>query len=146
MPDVIDKVMNWLQQMGIPSNVITRVSDQPRLVFNYEIKGHPQIFQLQIVASNEWINAKALVAQIGSLHTEERAELFENVLIANWELNEVTYSVDPDQRNLWCETDMPADSTFDNFKVEFTSIPFGIEYFVTKIAPKINFQVTSTAG
>jgi len=145
MSEVIDKVMNWLQQMGIQSNILTRVPGQPKLYFNYGLKGHSQIFQLQIVASNDWINAKALVAQIGDLSVEERAILFEKVLIANWELNEVTFSVDPDQYNIWCETDMPADSTFDNFKVEFTSIPFGIEYFITKIAPEINFQVTSTS-
>ena len=67
------------------------------------------------------------------------------MLIANWELNEVTFSVDPHQKNLWCETDMPSNSTYDNFEVEFTSIPFAIEYFVTKIAPETNFQVTSTS-
>ena len=62
MPEVIDKVMDWLREMGIPSNILTRVPGQQKLYINYRIKGHSQVFQLQIVASNDWINAKALIA------------------------------------------------------------------------------------
>ncbi len=139
MTELIDKVAKWLEQMNLK---IIRVEDESRIIVNYQITDY--VFQVQLLSSESWINAKALVANTKDLSETELLQLYRSVLIANWELNEVTFSVDPDNGNIWCETDMPVDTTFENFEVEITSIPFGIKHFLDKIAPTLSFEVQDT--
>jgi hypothetical protein len=122
---------------------IIRVEDESRIIVNYNITDY--VFQVQLLSSESWINAKALVANTHDLSDTELLQLYRSVLVANWELNEVTFSVDPDNGNIWCETDMPVDTSFENFEVEITSIPFGIKHFLDKIAPTLSFEVRDTS-
>ena len=140
MVEAIEKVAEWLEKMDLK---IIRVEDEPKIVVNYQIEDH--VFQVQLIASDQWINAKALVAFVEGIPKSELRKLYRNVLAANWALNEVTFSADPEQGNIWCETDMPSDTTFENFEVEFSSIPFGIKHFITEIAPTVAFDVQDTA-
>lgn len=118
------------------------VKKEPKVVVNYSIGDH--YFQVQLIASDKWINTKALVALVKGIPNTERYKLYQKVLAANWALNEVTFSCDPDEGNIWVETDMPAETTFENFQVEFNSILFGINHFIDKIAPTIAFTVRDT--
>ena len=140
MAEIIEKVAKWLEQMNLK---IIHVEDESRIILNYQITDY--MFQVQLLSSESWINAKALVANTKDLSETELLQLYRSVLIANWELNEVTFSVDPDNGNIWCETDMPVDTTFENFQVELTSIPFGIKHFLDKIAPTLSFEVRDTS-
>ena len=140
MTEIIEKVAKWLEQMNLK---IIRVEDESRIILNYNITDY--IFQVQLLSSESWINAKALVANTHDLSDTELLQLYRSVLVANWELNEVTFSVDPDNGNIWCETDMPVDTSFENFEVEITSIPFGIKHFLDKIAPTLSFEVRDTS-
>ena len=140
MAEIIEKVAKWLEQMNLK---IIHVEDESRIILNYQITDY--MFQVQLLSSESWINAKALVANTKDLSENELLQLYRSVLIANWELNEVTFSVDPDNGNIWCETDMPVDTTFENFQVELTSIPFGIKHFLDKIAPTLSFEVRDTS-
>ena len=140
MTEIIEKVAKWLEQMNLK---IIRVEDESRIIVNYNITDY--VFQVQLLSSESWINAKALVANTHDLSDTELLQLYRSVLVANWELNEVTFSVDPDNGNIWCETDMPVDTSFENFEVEITSIPFGIKHFLDKIAPTLSFEVRDTS-
>ena len=140
MTEIIEKVAKWLEQMNLK---IIRVEDESRIIVNYNITDY--VFQVQLLSSESWINAKALVANTHDLSDTELLPLYRSVLVANWELNEVTFSVDPDNGNIWCETDMPVDTSFENFEVEITSIPFGIKHFLDKIAPTLSFEVRDTS-
>ena len=140
MTEIIEKVAKWLEQMNLK---IIRVEDESRIIVNYNISDY--VFQVQLLSSERWINAKALVANTHDLSDTELLQLYRSVLVANWELNEVTFSVDPDNGNIWCETDMPVDTSFENFEVEITSIPFGIKHFLDKIAPTLSFEVRDTS-
>lgn len=140
MTELIEKVAKWLEQMNLK---IIRVEDESRIIVNYQITDY--VFQVQLLSSDSWINAKALVANTKDLSETELLQLYRSVLIANWELNEVTFSVDPDNGNIWVETDMPIDTSFENFEVEITSIPFGIKHFLDKIAPTLSFEVRDTS-
>ena len=140
MTELIEKVAKWLEQMNLK---IIRVEDESRIIVNYQITDY--VFQVQLLSSDSWINAKALVANTKDLSETELLQLYRSVLIANWELNEVTFSVDPDNGNIWVETDMPIDTSFENFEVEITSIPFGIKHFLDKIAPKLSFEIRDTS-
>ena len=138
--EITQKVADWLKQMGLKG--IMRVEEEPRIIVNYSIEGH--VFQVQLISSDQWINAKALVARIDDIPKSERGKLYQKALTGNWALNEVTYSCDPEHGHIWCETDMPAETTYENFAVEFSSIPFGIQYFITEIAPTIHFAIRDT--
>jgi len=140
MAELIEKVSDWLKKMDLK---IIPIEDESKIVVNYKIEDH--VFQVLLIVSDEWINAKALVAHVKNIHPSELRKLYRNVLAANWALNEVTFSCDPDEGNIWCETDMPAETTFENFDVEFSSIPFGIKYFISEIAPTVSFAVRDTA-
>ncbi|MFQ5820572.1 MAG: YbjN domain-containing protein [Candidatus Heimdallarchaeota archaeon] len=139
MAEVIEKIAEWLEKMDLK---IIRIDDEPKIVVNYQIEDH--IFQVQLIVGDEWINVKSLIAFVKDIPSSERRKLYKKVLNANWALNEVTFSADPEEGNIWVETDMPSDTTFENFQVEFSSIPFGINYFITQIAPTISFAIRDT--
>ncbi len=139
--ETIDKVYSWLEEMDLKG--IIKVESEPRLIVNFGIEDH--IFQVHVLVTEKWINAKALIAYVSDIPRSEVEKLYRLCLAANFELNEVTYSTDPDQGNIWAEVDMPCETTFENFKIEFGSIPFGIHHFVTEIASKIDFSVRDTS-
>ena len=141
MTDTLDNVNEWLKQMELTSIRPDDYEENPRVIVNYSVGEYT--FQVQIRASEKWINAKALVAFVKDIPAQERCNLYHKVLLTNWELNEVTFSADHDG-DIWLETDMPTDSTKENFEIEFNSIPFGLTYFVDKIAPTVSFAVQDT--
>ena len=139
--EVVNKVYSWLEKMELKG--INKVENEPRLIVNFGIEDH--VFQVHVLVTEKWINAKALIAYVADIPRAERRKVYRLCLNSNFELNEVTYSTDPDQGNIWAETDMPCESSFKNFKVEFGSIPFGIHHFITEIAPKIDFSIRDTS-
>jgi hypothetical protein len=139
--EIVDKVYSWLECMELKG--IIKAENEPRLIVNFGIEDH--VFQVHVLVTEKWINAKALIAYVADIPRTEREKVYRFCLNANFELNEVTYSTDPDQGNIWVEVDMPCETTFDNFKIEFGSIPFAIHHFVTEIAPKIDFSIRDTS-
>ncbi|MEX2720194.1 MAG: hypothetical protein Q6362_002095 [Candidatus Wukongarchaeota archaeon] len=139
--ETVNKIYSWLEEMELKG--IIKVGGENRLIVNFGIEDH--VFQVHVLVTEKWINAKALIAYVADMPRSEVKKVYRLCLNANFELNEVTYSTDPDQGNVWVEVDMPCGSSFENFKVEFGSIPFGIHHFVTEIVPKIDFSVRDTS-
>ena len=66
--------------------------------------------------------------------------LYQELLRANFDLAEVTYSLDQ-ANNIYIETDMPTITHFENFQSEFQSMPFGVLHFFNEIVPKISSEI-----
>jgi hypothetical protein len=64
-------------------------------------------------------------------------KIYDAVLKANFILSDVTYSLDPNGKSVWCESDIPSNINFENFKLEYLSIIYGIDFFIKEIANKV---------
>ncbi len=133
MSELIKKVAEWFEKMKL--NII-RVEGEPRIIMNYKISDF--VFQVQVLTSESWINIKALIAYVKDLSESDLLKVYHRILVANWELNEVTFSADPENGNIWCETDTSVNTSFENFEVKFNSIHFAVKYFLDKIAPTVS--------
>ena len=92
-----------------------------------------------------WIFIKCKVFNLDDAIESARAELFKRVLVANFELNAVFYSVDPDERAIWVENDIAVPGLdLESFDIKFNAIIFGIKYFVDQIALPLDQHVKST--
>ncbi|GAB4325581.1 MAG: hypothetical protein Kow0069_31660 [Promethearchaeota archaeon] len=87
-----------------------------------------------------WIGVKVLLLPAALIPARARKDLLKMLLRANFDLNEVTYSLDPDG-NVHVETDMPTDTDYENFRVEFGSVEYGLQYFTTDISSRLQERI-----
>ncbi|MEX2681980.1 MAG: hypothetical protein Q6373_010280 [Candidatus Sigynarchaeota archaeon] len=108
--------------------------DYMSLKFTTILSVHPQ-----------WVFIKCKLMDLEDMPDKVRHELYERILVANFELNAVFYSVDPDLSAVWVENDI-ATTCLDMkvFEIEFNAIIFGIRYFVDSIALPLNQEMKST--
>jgi len=96
----------------------------------------------------QWIFIKCKLMDLEDVPEKARHELYEHILVANFELNAVFYSVDPDITGIWVENDIPVPGLDLNpgasFDIKFNAIIFGIRYFVDSIALPLNQEMKST--
>jgi hypothetical protein len=93
----------------------------------------------------QWVFIKCKVMDLEEIPEKVRHDLYERVLMANFELNAVFYSLDPDQSAIWVENDLAVPGLDMNaFEIEFNAIIFGIRYFVDSIALPLNQEMKST--
>ncbi len=108
--------------------------DYMSLKFTTILSVHPQ-----------WVFIKCKLMDLEDIPDKVRHELFERILVANFELNAVFYSVDPEQSAIWVENDLAVTGLDMNaFEIEFNAIIFGIRYFVDSIALPLNQEMKST--
>jgi len=95
----------------------------------------------RILITKDWIMSKTCLM---FFETVPEPEIFHllcvEMLKANFEYPEVTYSVD-DEGNMYIEADMPSDTTFENFESEFNSILFGTLHFYNMICPNVSKEI-----
>ena len=110
------------------------------IVIEFEI-GEDLKLKNRILVTKDWILAKTCLM---FFETVPDPELFHlmciEMLKANFEYPEVTYSVD-DEGNMYIEADMPSDTTFENFESEFNSILFGTLHFYNTICPNVSKEI-----
>ncbi|NMC04685.1 MAG: type III secretion system chaperone [Candidatus Lokiarchaeota archaeon] len=93
----------------------------------------------------QWVFIKCKVMDLEEIPDKIRHELYERLLVANFELNAVFYSVDPDFSAIWVENDLAVVGLDLNaFEIKFNAIIFGIRYFVDSIALPLNQEMKST--
>nr|MDO8085127.1 hypothetical protein [Candidatus Sigynarchaeum springense] len=108
--------------------------DYMSLKFTTILSVHPQ-----------WVFVKCKLMDLEDVPEKVRHELYERILVSNFELNAVFYSVDPDLSAVWVENDIStAGLDISAFEIEFNAIIFGIRYFVDSIALPLNQQMKST--
>lgn len=91
-----------------------------------------------------WIFIKCKVMGLEEVTEKIKLKLFESILMSNFELNAVFYSVDPDKTGIWIENDIPTSLSMEGFDLNFNAIVFGIKYFVDNIAQPLNQEIKST--
>ena len=141
----LDKVKKFLKKCSFKEIIENKAKCYVELPLEMKFEGAPGTqapppltLKVRTIVDEKWINAKCLLFFKQNLPPDPNLnlKLFSELLKANFMLNEVTYSVD-DQENIWVETDMPVDTTFDNFDSEFKSILFGALHFFNKIIPNV---------
>lgn len=124
----LDKAKNWLDLMNLKYQVLNN-----NIVLLYDIEGIR--FAVNINSIGSWIQIAALIVHIDDVPKEKREELLIDLLKQNWELNDVTYSLNP-KGSIFSENDILVDSNYENFKSEFGAVVYGVTHFFSKIGPK----------
>ena len=92
-----------------------------------------------------WVFIKCKLFNLDEVSEATRIELMKRLLVANFELNAVFYSIDPDEHAIWVENDIAVPGlNLEAFDIKFNAIVFGIKYFVDHIALPLDQQVKST--
>ncbi|MHA2273648.1 MAG: hypothetical protein ACXACI_17490 [Candidatus Hodarchaeales archaeon] len=123
------EVGEWLTKMGLKYKL-----DSKKMTFSVIYEEGGKNWDIRVFVGKHWIQIAARVAMASELPADKREEILEHVLKANYELNEVTFSMDKDG-NLYSENDVPKVSNFENFRSEFTAVPFGIRHWMKNIQP-----------
>ncbi|NHI94776.1 MAG: hypothetical protein EAX96_19955 [Candidatus Lokiarchaeota archaeon] len=139
----LDIIKTYLKRLGIVE--IIEKSDLNMIDVPLKIEISPnQFLELtnRIVTTNEgWILIKCLL-----MYNQDIPEgsnviqlLWGKLLQGNFDYPEITYSLD-EEFNVFVETDMPADTTFENFQSEYLSLKHGALNYFNKIIPSIDAE------
>ncbi|MHA2224877.1 MAG: hypothetical protein ACXAC8_06720 [Candidatus Hodarchaeales archaeon] len=129
------KVKRWLDQMNMKYKV-----KNSNVLLLYNVNGIR--FAVIVTSLENWIRIAALIIRAEEIPKEKKGEIFADLLRTNWELNEVTYSIDP-KGAIFSENVVLVDSNFENFKSEFSAVVFGVTHFVRNIGPKYGLEKPS---
>ncbi len=136
----LDLVVCYLEDIGIVDMNIDREKLIVTVPFDYE----DFTFLSHIVLSPEWILIKTSIFELETLTDLTVFSLFAEILKGNFILNSVVYALDPENKSIWAQADVPISADFENFKLSYFSIVFAIDYFMKNISPKIDLQLKST--
>lgn len=139
------KVKEFLIKLGINEKNIIENEDENSFEIPLTIEfenSEPIILKTKILITEKWIFSKCLIIYDNKLPTSASIKnlLYQELLRANFDLAEVTYSLDQ-MKNIYIETDMLTITHFENFQSEFQSIPFGVLHFFNDIVPKISSEI-----
>ncbi|MHA1776061.1 MAG: hypothetical protein ACTSWC_04765 [Promethearchaeota archaeon] len=137
----LDLVVSYLEDIGIVDMNIDRKKMIIAIPFDYE----DFTFLSHIVMSADWILIKTSIFEIERLAESSLINLFAEVLKGNFILNSVVYSLDPENKSIWAQADVPISADFDTFKLSYFSIVFAIDYFMKNISSKLQMNLKSTA-
>jgi len=140
MEENLDIVECYLGDIGIVDMKVDREKLIIAIPFDYE----EFTFLSHIVLSPEWILIKTSIFEIDQLTQSSLINLFAEILKGNFILNSVVYSLDPENKSIWAQADVPISADFDTFKLNYFSIVFAIDYFMKNISPKLQMQLRST--
>ncbi|MHA1504617.1 MAG: YbjN domain-containing protein, partial [Candidatus Heimdallarchaeota archaeon] len=134
MPEIIDtveKVKGWLDELNLNYFVSQSGSE---IMLPYKID--ERTFNVRIVVAQEWMQLFCQVLQANEVPQNLVSVIHANLLLANFNLNEVTFSIDP-EGNIYSENDIPVDADIVTFKSELGAVVFGYQYFFEKKKKKI---------
>jgi hypothetical protein len=131
----LERVKNWLDQMNLKFKVL-----HDNIVILYDVEGVR--FAVIINVMGNWIQIAASMVHADDVPKERREELLAALLKQNWELKDVTYSIDP-KGSIFSQNDIPLDSNFENFKSEFGAVVYGVTHFFNEIGPKYGLKKPS---
>jgi hypothetical protein len=123
------EVGEWLSQMGLKFKL-----DSKKMTFSVIYEEAGKHWDIRVFVGKHWIQIAARLAKASDIPEDKKAQIMEEMLKANYELNEVTFSMDK-EGNCYSENDVPKVSNFENFRSEFTAVPFGIRHWMENIAP-----------
>ncbi len=137
----------FLEKLGIQDMNIDPKKSIIIVPFEYE----SYQFLSHIIVGSDWFIVKASIMELTEVAPHVANQIYVELLKANFILNDVTYSLDPEGKSIWTEADIPSDLDFEHFKLEYLSIVFAIDFFIKHITDKIqgageNLQSTYHPG
>ncbi|MFW9993553.1 MAG: hypothetical protein ACFFD4_16025 [Candidatus Odinarchaeota archaeon] len=133
---MFDKVKKWLDEMNLKYGVN---SELKLFHIPWDVDGIKFSTLLMVTPDNKWIKAAAQI-----LKAEDVPEgLYRSLLKANWDLFDVTYSID-EKGNVYSENDISSESNYAGFRSEIAAIVFGVRYFFNTVAPKFDIAKKET--
>ncbi len=157
-----EKIVEWLVQFGIERERIrtpmteeieTAPEHLREFLQNLLIVPYPLVIpkhsageenlelEANIVFDAKWIQVKLLLLRGSEIPKSVEKSLYRELLLGNFNLNEVTYSLSS-EGDVFVEADMPVDTSYVNFESEYGSIEFGADYFLTEIIPKLQETIS----
>ncbi len=142
MEENLSTIEEYLEKIGIVDMKV----DVEKLIITIPFEYEEFTFLSHVVISTEWILIKTSIYEIepGKLTQTALLNLFSEILKGNFLLNSVVYSLDPENKSVWAQADVPCSSDFESFKLSYFSIIFAIDYFMKNISPKLQMQLKST--
>lgn len=143
MPEILDRVMTYLKSMNLSYEVKSVKGEIHRVVVPYSVPDPSLKFDVVIDVSGQFVRFWVLVMLADRVKNKKRREeLYTELLLANGQLAEVKYFI-TDKGDVGVVGHEGIEVlTVDNFREEFRAIPFGIVYFLTVIAKKLNLSLT----
>lgn len=143
MPTQLEKVKRYLNSMRLTYDVYCPQGEITRLVVPYQFTDQNLEYNVIIEQSQDWIKFWAPLLSHDKITDEKLQEvLYRELLVANGALAEVKYYL-TEQGDIGVIGHEGVRSlSVDGFRQELLAIPSGIEYFLTKIASKLNLRVS----
>ncbi|MHA1879568.1 MAG: hypothetical protein ACTSYG_04150 [Candidatus Heimdallarchaeota archaeon] len=137
--ETLEKVKGWLDELNLNYYVSQEGTE---IMLPYKID--QRTFNVRIVIAPDWMQLFCLIMAENEIPKELVSAIHANLLLANFNLNEVTYSIDP-KGNIYSENDLPVETDIVSFKSELGAVVFGYQYFYEQIATKIGGEVYKMA-
>ncbi|MHA1377140.1 MAG: hypothetical protein ACTSRG_02045 [Candidatus Helarchaeota archaeon] len=137
------KIREFLIKVGIKDQNIAENEEEYsfEIPLTIEFKNSDSlILKTKILITEKWVFSKCLIMYGDKVPINVRPLLYQEMLRANFDLAEVTFSLDS-LNNIYIETDMPVETNYENFQTEFQSIPFGVLHFFNDIGPRISNEI-----
>lgn len=135
----LSKVKKFLEEKEI-NYLISENEGKSEIIIPYMIDNlrfHPTIS-----FHKNWLVVSALIIKKNRIPVENYNEMMRLLLVANHELPEINFDLS-EEGDVYTSVDMRIEITdFENFFSEFYAIPFGIKFFIEKIAPPLNIEVS----
>ncbi|MHA1341710.1 MAG: hypothetical protein ACTSRZ_17680 [Promethearchaeota archaeon] len=130
----------YLEKIGIEEFEIDSKDNMIIVPFNFENFQ----FLCNILVTPEWYFVKTSLLELDKSISKIEKELYFLLLKGNFELNAITYSVDPEKRSVWVEADIPTDAGYEHFRLRYLGIVYGIDYFINNVAEQLKAPLEST--
>lgn len=83
-----------------------------------------------------WIKIQALLLEADDVTSEFKENLYPELLYRNFELDDVTYSMDG-SGNIYAENDLNSHSNVETFLSEINAVVYGAQFFNQRVLPNI---------
>lgn len=142
MAEILDRVMTYLKSMNLSYEVIPVKGEIHRITVPYSVPKDSLKFNVIIDVSGQFLRFWVLIMLAERISSEKkRTELYRELLKANGQLAEVKYFITEKGDVGVVGHEGVKVLTVDGFREEFRAIPYGITYFLTVIAKKLNLRL-----
>ncbi|RLI08175.1 hypothetical protein DRO32_02705 [Candidatus Bathyarchaeota archaeon] len=129
--EVVNKVKEMLDKMGLKYEYV-----EEDKVFVVPFKSGERVFNVLVALRGDWVITSALAARKEDLPEDvDEKELYKLLLRLSLELSEVTFGL-TSRGDVVVHAESHVNAlSFENFRIEFASVVFGVEYFAKEVAP-----------
>jgi len=143
MAEILERVMQYLKSLNLSYEVKPVDGEIHRVVVPYSVPDDSLKFDVYIDVSGQFVRFWVLIMLADRVLSEKKCEeLYHELLIANGQLAEVKYFITKKGDVGVVGHEGVKVLTVDGFRDEFRAIPYGIIYFLTVIAKKLNLSLT----